>query len=206
MPPARTDSAARRRLPRADWAGRWWRGCTASARSLGLVLLCIAGTLLNGDFATLDNAMNVLTRTAFIGIIAVGMCFVIISGGIDLSVGSMAALIAGCMILLMNALCRAAGSPVAVVALGMALRAACWARLFGLAHGLLITRGPHRALHRHARHARHLPRLPDLLRQRRRDHARQRAVRRLQPRLLRAACSACRSRCGCSCWSRWPAA
>jgi ribose transport system permease protein len=39
--------------------------------------------------------MNVLTRTAFIGIIAVGMTFVIISGGIDLSVGSMAALIAG---------------------------------------------------------------------------------------------------------------
>ena len=48
--------------------------------------------------------MNVLTRTAFIGIIAVGMCFVIISGGIDLSVGSMAALIAGCVILLMNRL------------------------------------------------------------------------------------------------------
>ena len=44
-----------------------------------------AGTLLNPDFATFDNAMNVLTRTAFIGIIAVGMCFVIISGGIDLS-------------------------------------------------------------------------------------------------------------------------
>ena len=53
----------------------------------GLVVLCIAGALLNGEFATLDNAMNVLTRTAFIGIIAVGMCFVIISGGIDLSLG-----------------------------------------------------------------------------------------------------------------------
>ena len=61
---------------------------------VGLVLLCVAATALNSDFATLDNVMNVLTRTAFIGIIAVGMCFVIISGGIDLSVGSMAALIA----------------------------------------------------------------------------------------------------------------
>ena len=57
---------------------------------------------LNPDFATIDNVLNVLTRTAFIGIIAVGMTFVIISGGIDLSVGSMAALIAGSMILLMN--------------------------------------------------------------------------------------------------------
>ena len=65
---------------------------------VGLILLCIVGTLLNRDFATLDNLMNVLTRTSFIGIIAVGMTFVIISGGIDLSVGSMAALIAGSMI------------------------------------------------------------------------------------------------------------
>ena len=98
---------------------------------VGLVVLCVAGTALNTDFATLDNAMNVLTRTAFIGIIAVGMCFVIIRGGIDLSVGSMAALIAGCVILLMNALGEAGWSSTPVVALGMALRAWCWARCSG---------------------------------------------------------------------------
>ena len=74
----------------ASWSGRWDR-LHGYGPVVGLVLLCIAGTLLNSDFATADNAMNVLTRTAFIGIIAVGMCFVIISGGIDLSVGSMAA-------------------------------------------------------------------------------------------------------------------
>src|SRR6187431_296746 len=75
----------------------------------GMGPLCIAGTLLNGDFASWDNAMNVLTRTAFIGIIAIGMCFVIISGGIDLSVGSMAALIAGCVIMFINAMGPALG-------------------------------------------------------------------------------------------------
>jgi ribose transport system permease protein len=107
---------------------------------VGLVLLCIAGTALNPDFATFDNAMNVLTRTAFIGIIAVGMCFVIIGGGIDLSVGSMAALIAGCVILLMNALGEAGWNSTPVVALGMAFAVVLGA-LFGLAHGLLITRG-----------------------------------------------------------------
>src|SRR3982751_7064965 len=89
---------------RAEAQPRWTERLRGIGPIAGLVLLCIAGTLLNGDFATVDNAMNVLTRTAFIGIIAVGMCFVIISGGIDLSVGSMAALIAGCMILLMNKL------------------------------------------------------------------------------------------------------
>ncbi|REN19562.1 ABC transporter permease, partial [Mycobacterium tuberculosis] len=88
---------------------------------IGLVLLCIAGTLLNGDFATLDNAMNVLTRTAFIGIIAVGMCFVIISGGIDLSVGSMAALIAGSVIMFINWAGPASGSPLLAVVMGAVL-------------------------------------------------------------------------------------
>jgi ribose transport system permease protein len=107
---------------------------------LGLVLLCIGGTWLNGEFATLDNALNVLTRTAFIGIIAVGMCFVIISGGIDLSVGSMAALIAGCVILVMNWGGSVSASPVLVVAMGMVLALVLGA-VFGLAHGLLITKG-----------------------------------------------------------------
>ncbi|MES2898217.1 MAG: ABC transporter permease [Pseudomonadota bacterium] len=107
---------------------------------LALVLLCIAGGLLNPDFATFDNLMNVLTRTAFIGIIAVGMTFVIVSGGIDLSVGSMAALIAGAMIVLMNAAGQAALGPVTTVVLGVVFALVLGA-LFGGAHGLLITHG-----------------------------------------------------------------
>jgi ribose transport system permease protein len=109
---------------------------------VALVLLCIAGALLNPDFATLDNMMNVLTRTAFIGIIAVGMTFVIVSGGIDLSVGSMAALIAGSMIVAMNALAAGAHPPGAAltIVLGVAL-ALAFGAVFGIAHGLLVSRG-----------------------------------------------------------------
>ena len=110
---------------------------------LGLIALCIAGTLLNGDFATIDNLMNVLTRTAFIGIIAVGMTFVIISGGIDLSVGSMAALIAGCMIYFMNQLAMGVGgdlAPITMLVLGIAMALILGAG-FGLMHGLLISKG-----------------------------------------------------------------
>jgi ribose transport system permease protein len=136
MPPAPTDARAPTGV---GWASHWHR-LHGYGPIAGLVLLCIAGTLLNGEFATVDNAMNVLTRTAFIGIIAVGMCFVIIAGGIDLSVGSMAALIAGCMILLMNALLPRGWPPVAVIAVGMAF-ALLLGGAFGLAHGLLITRG-----------------------------------------------------------------
>src|SRR6195952_4242316 len=143
MPPERTDSPqAAAAVTHGTRARAAWTRLHGLGPIVGLVVLCIAGTSLNSDFATLDNAMNVLTRTAFIGIIAVGMCFVIISGGIDLSVGSMAALIAGGVILSMNALGSAAHAlpSVAIVALG-----ACFAvlpgALFGLAHGLLITRG-----------------------------------------------------------------
>ncbi|WP_293798771.1 ABC transporter permease [uncultured Bosea sp.] len=107
---------------------------------IGLVLLCAAGAVLNGDFATLDNALNVLTRTAFIGIIAVGMCFVIILGGIDLSVGSMAALIAGCVILFINWAAGVFGSPIMAVIGGAAL-AVVLGGVFGLLHGILIAKG-----------------------------------------------------------------
>ncbi len=107
---------------------------------IGLVLLCLAGAALNGDFATLDNALNVLTRTAFIGIIAVGMCFVIILGGIDLSVGSMAALIAGCVIMFINWAAGAFGSPMMAVVGGAAL-AILLGGVFGIIHGLLIAKG-----------------------------------------------------------------
>nr|WP_315426251.1 ABC transporter permease [uncultured Albidiferax sp.] len=132
MPPEHT------KTPRS--AAHWMGRLHGMGPIIGLVVLLVAGTLLNSNFATLDNAMNVLTRTAFIGIIAVGMCFVIVSGGIDLSVGSMAALIAGSVIMLMNALGPMLASPVLVVALGMALALVLGAA-FGLAHGLLITKG-----------------------------------------------------------------
>ena len=136
MPPVHTEASVEspaRNAPR-------WARAEELGPLIGLIALCIAGALLNPDFATLDNATNVLTRTAFIGIIGVGMTFVIISGGIDLSVGSMAALIAGGVILLMNGAAPLLGSPLATVAAGIGFALALGA-LFGLAHGLLITKG-----------------------------------------------------------------
>ncbi|MDB5998965.1 MAG: putative Ribose/xylose/arabinose/galactoside type transport system, permease component, partial [Rhizobacter sp.] len=142
LPDSTATSTAPAAPPTSAFVVKW--RALASRFALGpfiaLVILCVVATALNGDFATFDNAMNVLTRTAFIGIIAVGMTFVIISGGIDLSVGSMAALIAGAMILLMNAITASVGSPLLVVAIGMVFALVLGA-LFGLAHGLLITKG-----------------------------------------------------------------
>lgn len=68
-----TDTAAAP-APAARSALRRWPSFAGAGPLAGLALVCIAGAFLNENFASLDNAMNVLTRTAFIGIIAVGMC------------------------------------------------------------------------------------------------------------------------------------
>lgn len=106
---------------------------------LALVILVIMGAMMNPNFLGLDNITNVLARSAFIGIIAVGMTFVITAGGLDLSVGSMAAFIAGLMILVMNKMLPSMGVGVPIVLLGM-LVALGAGIIAGLINGLLITR------------------------------------------------------------------
>ncbi|MFN3663392.1 ABC transporter permease [Yoonia sp.] len=106
---------------------------------VALVVLIIMGALMNPNFLSAGNISNVLSRSAFIGIIAVGMTFVITAGGLDLSVGSMAAFIAGLMILVMNTALPVMGIGIPIVLLGMAVALA--AGLFaGLLNGVLITR------------------------------------------------------------------
>jgi len=128
-----TDNALRTDAP----ARKFRIDMRALSPFIALIVLVIAGALINPDFLTPSNLLNVVTRSAFIAIIAVGATFVIAGGGLDLSVGSMAALTAGIMILTLNAL---GSADVGTVALGMlaaiALSAAC-----GLANGLIVTFG-----------------------------------------------------------------
>ena len=99
---------------------------------MALIVLIILGASLNSNFLSYGNVTNVLARSAFIGIIAVGMTFVITAGGIDLSVGSMAAFIAGVMIMAMNYMIPTLGIGMPLVLAGMVV-----ALLTGLAAGLL---------------------------------------------------------------------
>lgn len=57
-----------------------------------LIVLVIALSALSGDFLTTDNLLNVGVQAAVVAILAFGSTFVIVSAGIDLSVGSVAAL------------------------------------------------------------------------------------------------------------------
>ena len=66
-------------------------------RNLGLVIalavLCIVGVATAGDrFADVNNLLTILRLASVIGVVSVGMTFVIIGGGIDLSVGALVAL------------------------------------------------------------------------------------------------------------------
>lgn len=106
-----------------------------SLRRYGLVfsflLLCLALTLLSDRFLTPSNLLNVLRQATINGIIAVGMTYVILTAGIDLSVGSVVALSTVVAASLMQS-----GLPVAVgVLAGLALGA-----LLGLVNGLVIAR------------------------------------------------------------------
>ena len=105
---------------------------------VALLALIALGAWLNPNFLSYGNVTNVLARSAFIGIIAVGMTFVITSGGLDLSVGSMAAFIAGVMILVMNALAPSMGVGWGVILVGMVVALAVGLAA-GLVNGLLIT-------------------------------------------------------------------
>jgi ribose transport system permease protein len=98
----------------------------------GLFLLCMALWAATPHFLTVSNLINVVEQSTLIGIIAVGMTFVIISGGIDLSVGSIVAL-AG---VAFGTLVRA-DAPILLAALGaLVAGAAC-----GTVNGVLVTAG-----------------------------------------------------------------
>lgn len=110
----------------------------AIAPFVALAVLFVLGALINPNFLGADNLLNVITRSAFIAIIAVGATFVISAGGLDLSVGSMAAFVAGTMILFMNT--GMIGGQIPMLAVAMLLALATGA-LCGLFNGLVTTLG-----------------------------------------------------------------
>ena len=99
---------------------------------IAFVLIVIAMTILSPVFLTVTNVLNVIRQSSIYGIMAIGMTFVILTGGIDLSVGSLLA-IAGAI---------AAGSIKSGLGLGLAVLIALAIGLgFGLLNGVFITLG-----------------------------------------------------------------
>jgi len=100
-----------------------------NAAVVGLAVVVIVGIVVVPTFGSVDNFRNVALAASFIAIIAVGMTFVIINGGIDLSVGSTYALA-----VILSAMMSPYGS-IAAVLVPLLVTAAV-----GLLQGLIIAR------------------------------------------------------------------
>jgi ribose/xylose/arabinose/galactoside ABC-type transport system permease subunit len=70
---------------------------------IALIVLVIAFSLLSDSFLTKVNLLNILRQVSIIGICAVGMTMIILTGGIDLSVGSMIGVAGMACALMLNA-------------------------------------------------------------------------------------------------------
>jgi ribose transport system permease protein len=103
----------------------------ATGPLIGLLILCAFLSIATDSFLSFRNFLNIADQITVLGIMAVGMTFVILIGGIDLSVGSILAL----SMMVLGYLNVEAGYPMGVAIIG-ALAASAVA---GLVSGMLIT-------------------------------------------------------------------
>ena len=97
-----------------------------------LLIMCVVAALISEAFLNPFNIINVLRQIALFGIVSVGMTFVILTAGIDLSVGSIVAVVAVTAAMLLDS-----GFPIPLVILaGLVIGS-----LMGAANGAGITLG-----------------------------------------------------------------
>ena len=110
-----------------NWRDRYgWLGPLAAL----IALYAVFSFVQPETFATAANIKTMLRQTAVVGMAALGMTLVIVLGGIDLSIGSMVALVT----VVVASLLQAGWPPAAAALAGVAVGGLC-----GLANGLLIT-------------------------------------------------------------------
>lgn len=97
----------------------------------GFIILVVVSTILSPRFLTPLNMLNVIRQISIFGILAIGQTFVILTGGIDLAVGSVLALV----VVLVGGILPEYGIP-AAIAVGILVGA-----VIGTINGLGITKG-----------------------------------------------------------------
>ncbi|MBU3143577.1 ribose ABC transporter permease [Clostridium sp. CF012] len=99
---------------------------------IGLLILCIVISFITPRFLSIGNIKNVLTQVSVNAVIAVGMSFVILTGGIDLSVGSILAVSAAVAASIIKSTGNIYLAIIAALAIGCVI---------GLINGVLISKG-----------------------------------------------------------------
>lgn len=120
---------------------KFWSRITIVLRSygvlIGLVLIIFIASIMEPTFLTANNMLNMLRQASVIGIVSLGVTFVMMTGGMDLSVGAIVSLCSVVAIRMMNTYGQTGGSS-ALTLVVVALIAAI-GFLIGLVNGSIIT-------------------------------------------------------------------
>jgi ribose transport system permease protein len=128
-----------REAEETEQVSRWQRLATGSTTWIILILagmIVVFSLMEPSSFATVNNARNVATNAAILLVVAVGMTFVIITAGIDLSVGSVLVFSGVVSAKAMNGL---DGNGWDVILVGLVVALACGLG-WGILNGVLITK------------------------------------------------------------------
>jgi ribose transport system permease protein len=128
--PPNTPSGAGSTTSGADLARRILARPGASVVAL-LIVICALMTVRSSAFLTVGNWQNIVNQMVYVTLLAIGMTFVLIVGGIDLSVGSVLGLCAGLMATLISDRVIFIQAVIITVAAGAAI---------GMLNGLVITK------------------------------------------------------------------
>ncbi len=99
---------------------------------IGLLILCIVISIITPRFLSIGNIKNVLTQVSVNAVIAIGMSFVILTGGIDLSVGSILA-VSGAVA---ASIIKSTGNVFLAIIVALAIGS-----VIGLINGVLVSKG-----------------------------------------------------------------
>ncbi len=125
-------------IRRAAWHRRGFLGSQTAYVTLAFIIITLLVATLAGNFTTANNLLNISRNFSYIALISLGMTVVIITGGIDLSVGAVTALTAVCTMVLMRWVTDSAvpwAALVVPIAAGLALSA-----FVGWVNGMMVAR------------------------------------------------------------------
>jgi hypothetical protein len=92
-------------IARLGWHRRGFFAGQTAYVTLAFIIICVLAALFSRNFATTGNLLN-FRNFSYIALMSLGMTVVIITGGIDLSVGSVCALVAVCSMIVMRGVAR----------------------------------------------------------------------------------------------------
>jgi len=128
-------------IRRAAWHRRGFLGSQTAYVTLAFVIITLLVATLAGNFTTTNNLLNISRNFSYIALISLGMTVVIITGGIDLSVGAVTALTAVCTMVLMRWVTDSALSAVPWAALVVPIAAGLVLSAFvGWVNGMMVAR------------------------------------------------------------------